>query len=250
MLKLSWASLSPPCRFSCQKREWLYHLRNCWKVMPDAWARAWVQALSRDGSALSSVEWLSLSACGCKRRMSSMARAASASSGWSPRFCSSLQISWGPTVPSPSWSRLSKTRRTSISIRASLTKYHFLKSSKLILLSQLRLMLIAALAACLLSLQPRLCRSFSSSQSSMKPLPSASSLSNVSFKFPATCVTAAMPAVSRALAFSLSISTIPVRKAEGCVKWRLLLTEQSPAGIDISCAVPALSACTRRLANM
>mmetsp|Transcript_18568 Transcript_18568/g.37829 ORF Transcript_18568/g.37829 Transcript_18568/m.37829 type:complete len:238 (-) Transcript_18568:796-1509(-) len=189
-------------------------------------------------------------ASGCQRRMSSMARAASASSGLWPTLCSSKQISRGLTRPSPLRSRLSKTRRTSISTRASLTRYHLRKSSKLILPSQLRLMLLAAAAACASSVQPSVLSNCPSSLSSMKPLLSSSSLSNVSRRLPATCVTTTMPAVSRTLASCLSSSTMPARKLEGCRKWRLLRTEHSPAASTAtSPAASAGSLWRRQLAS-
>mmetsp|Transcript_94326 Transcript_94326/g.211473 ORF Transcript_94326/g.211473 Transcript_94326/m.211473 type:complete len:217 (+) Transcript_94326:212-862(+) len=142
--------------------------------------------------------------------------------GRCPNKVSICVISSRSRMPSPLESSFSKTRLTSISMRASLTVYHLRKSLKASLSSLVRGILFHNLehASSLRSpseggTQPSFCMNLLNSDSSMRPSASWSISSNASCREPLSSVTTAMPAVSAMLACCVKSLTIPLRNLDG-----------------------------------
>mmetsp|Transcript_21656 Transcript_21656/g.61346 ORF Transcript_21656/g.61346 Transcript_21656/m.61346 type:complete len:244 (-) Transcript_21656:1018-1749(-) len=157
--------------------------------------------------------------------------------GLCPSRTSIFSISSWSRMPSPFLSSLSKTRRTSTSMRSSLTVYHLRKFSKASLSSLVNGILLhsfeAASSFMLLTsssaggVQPSFCMNILNSASVMWPSPSVSISLNDSCKEHFSSVKTAMPAVSVMLACCVRSLTMPLRNCEGILRflsglvWRL-----------------------------
>mmetsp|Transcript_97868 Transcript_97868/g.292357 ORF Transcript_97868/g.292357 Transcript_97868/m.292357 type:complete len:229 (+) Transcript_97868:146-832(+) len=159
-----------------------------------------------------------------------------------PRRSRSFVISSSSILPSPFVSMLEKTRRTSISTRASLTVYHFVNASKWSRFSLVSVMHFQSSEAAgrpsLMSpsssrggCQPRCSMNLTNSASLMCPSPSASISANTSCRLPLNSVTTAMPALSLMLACCVRTWMIPPRKEEGMDMVTLFLS--------CSCGIPS-----------
>mmetsp|Transcript_20046 Transcript_20046/g.46933 ORF Transcript_20046/g.46933 Transcript_20046/m.46933 type:complete len:261 (+) Transcript_20046:290-1072(+) len=211
---------SSPISISCmrcfcsQNMDFEYHLSNCSNFTLIAW-----QPTLGTGSSPSVADICVISAS---------TSCSSLTVGRWPRSNSNCEISSLSRMPSPLRSSLSKTRRTSISMRASLTMYHRRKSSKASLSSLVSGILFHNFDAVSSRIsssdggcQPSFCMNKLNSASSMRSSPSWSISWKASCRLHFISVTTAMPAVSVRLACCVSSLTMPLRNLDGI--FRLML---------------------------
>mmetsp|Transcript_51433 Transcript_51433/g.159508 ORF Transcript_51433/g.159508 Transcript_51433/m.159508 type:complete len:249 (-) Transcript_51433:211-957(-) len=205
--------------------DWEYHFSKCSKCTLPSGASESESTSAASGSSFTDI--LVISATTSSN---------SAFVGLCPSSNSSCAISSLSRMPSPFLSSLSKTFRTSTAMRASLTVYHFRKSSKASLSSLVRGILFQSLeaASSLIfrisssegGVQPSFCMNILNSASLIFPSLSWSISAKACWRDPFISRITAMPAVSVRLACCVRSFTMPLRNFEGILR----LTSLCPLG--------------------